>query len=191
MFLIEANLYVKLDKISVFLSWIDDIKDVLSMMIFCVTNRLHMMDVAFLRLIAPTNFSDAVCKVFTRAVTVQRTTARRSRPNFHVDHKKAPEIADRNVRLIQLVDLNLLALKGTYDEKKVFEALKERYDECVAYNRSMSLSAVNQSIYTYVRAQFREIVVDQSLGDNSDQQQFVEKWIRGSKPSQVFAIRCF
>ncbi|CAF1102388.1 unnamed protein product, partial [Didymodactylos carnosus] len=39
----------KVDKISVLLSLIDGIKDVPNMMIFCATNRLHMMDEAFLR----------------------------------------------------------------------------------------------------------------------------------------------
>ena len=36
-------------KLSVLLSVIDGIKDVPNLMIFCVTNRLHMMDEAFLR----------------------------------------------------------------------------------------------------------------------------------------------
>ncbi|CAF0787182.1 unnamed protein product [Adineta ricciae] len=316
----------KVDKISVLLSLIDGIKDVPNMMIFCATNRLHMMDEAFLRrmsgkffvgrpsskarmailnqipewalepnltdclVIATTNFSGAACKAFTRAVTVRCMAAQRTRPNFHVDHREALIIADRtaqqyqiflgsetlprlllrnlinkseirvnslsryvytgriivdlsggsarveiveqsqhigitehklyasetttqsllerltiygkdrNVQLLQLIDLNLLASQGAYDEKKVFETLKERYDECVAYTRSMiiydldalvgvnksesdssmgrsmSSSVVNQSIYTYVRARFREAVVEQSQGDNSGQQQTVEKW---------------
>ena len=78
-------------------------------------------------------------------------TARRHRPNFHVDHKEALKIADRNVQLIQLVDLNQLALRGAFDEKEVIEILKERYDECVADNRSMiicdllALTGVNKS----------------------------------------------
>jgi len=107
---------------------------------------------------------------------------------------------DRNVQLLQLIDLNLLASQGAYDEKKVFETLKERYDECVAYSRSMiiydldalvgvnksesdssmgrsmSSSVVNQSIYTYVRARFREAVVEQQQGASDPQQQTVEKW---------------
>ena len=105
---------------------------------------------------------------------------------------------DRNVQLLQLVDLNLLASQGAYDDKKVFETLKERYDECVAYarsmiiydldalvgvnksesdssmGRSMSSSVVNQSVYTYVRARFREAVVEQH--EDNDEQQSVEKW---------------
>jgi transitional endoplasmic reticulum ATPase len=36
-------------KLSVLLSVIDGIKDVPNLMIFCATNRLHMMDEAFLR----------------------------------------------------------------------------------------------------------------------------------------------
>ena len=111
---------------------------------------------------------------------------------------------DRNVQLLQLIDLNLLASQGAHDEKKVFETLKERYDECVAYTRSMiiydldalvgvnksesdssmgrsmSSSVVNQSVYTYVRARFREAVVEhqqqQQQGESSGQQQTVEKW---------------
>jgi hypothetical protein len=111
---------------------------------------------------------------------------------------------DRNVQLLQLVDLNLLASQGAYDEKKVFETLKERYDECVAYTRSMiiydldalvgvnksesdssmgrsmSSSVVNQNVYTYVRARFREAVVEQQQEANNEQQQqqqqTVEKW---------------
>ena len=39
----------KIDKISVLLSLIDGIKDIPNLMIFCATNRLHMMDEAFLR----------------------------------------------------------------------------------------------------------------------------------------------
>ncbi|CAF4627428.1 unnamed protein product, partial [Rotaria magnacalcarata] len=79
-----------------------------------------------------------------------------------------------------LIDLNLLSSKGAYDEKKIFETLKERYDECMEYKRSMivydldslvgvnqsdsessmgtstSTSIVNQSIYIYVTSRFRE-----------------------------------
>jgi hypothetical protein len=109
---------------------------------------------------------------------------------------------DRNVQLLQLIDLNLLASQGAYDEKKVFETLKERYDECVAYSRSMiiydldalvgvnksesdssmgrsmSSSVVNQSVYTYVRARFREAVVElqEEESDEQQQQQTIEKW---------------
>jgi hypothetical protein len=107
---------------------------------------------------------------------------------------------DRNVQLLQLIDLNLLASQGAYDEKKMFETLKERYDECVAYarsmiiydldalvgvnksesdssmGRSMSSSVVNQSVYTYVRARFREAVVEQQDKKSNAQQQTIEKW---------------
>ncbi|CAF3790646.1 unnamed protein product [Rotaria sp. Silwood1] len=316
----------KVDKISVLLSLIDGIKDVPNLMIFCATNRLHMMDEAFLRrmsgkffvgrpssqartkilaqipewalepdlidrlTIVSTNFSGAACKAFTRAITVRCMAAQRTQPNFHVNYKEALKIADRtaqqyqiflgsenlprlllrnlmngsrirvnhlsrhiyagriivdlhggsarieiiesggriaviehkllpnetsvqsllerltvygkdrNVQLLQLIDLNLLASQGAYDEKKVFETLKERYDECVAYTRSMiiydldslvgvnksesdssmgrsmSSSVVNQSVYTYVRARFREAVVEQQQEKNDEQQQMVEKW---------------
>ncbi|CAF1527552.1 unnamed protein product, partial [Adineta ricciae] len=40
---------VNVSKLSVLLSVIDGIKDVPNLMIFCATNRLHMMDEAFLR----------------------------------------------------------------------------------------------------------------------------------------------
>jgi hypothetical protein len=46
---------------------------------------------------------------------------------------------DRNVQLLQLVDLNPLASQGAHDEKKAFETYNDRYDECVAYNRSMTV----------------------------------------------------
>lgn len=108
---------------------------------------------------------------------------------------------DRNVQLLQLIDLNLLASQGAYDEKKVFETLRERYDECVAYARSMivydldalvgvnksesdssmgrstSSSIVNQSVYTYVRARFREAVVEQPQANvKGEDQKTIEKW---------------
>lgn len=104
----------------------------------------------------------------------------------------------RNVQLLQLIDLNLLAAQGAYDEKKVFETLKDRYDECVAYTRSMivydldalvgvnksesdsnlgrstSSSVVNQSIYTYVRARFRDSVIEDKHGNQSTET--IERW---------------
>ncbi|UJR20275.1 hypothetical protein I4U23_023406 [Adineta vaga] len=297
----------KVDKISVLLSLIDGMKDIPNLMIFCATNRLHMIDEAFLRrmsgkffalepdlidrlVIATINFSGAACKAFTRAVTILCMATQRKRPNFHVNYQEALKIVDRtaqqyqiflgsetlprlllrnltnksntgmnhlsrriytgriivdlhggsarieiietgghvsmiehklspnetsvqslferltiygkdrNVQLLQLIDLYLLASQGAYDEKKVFETLKERYDECVAYARSMiiydldalvsvnksesdssmgrsfSSSVVNQSVYTYVRARFREAVVEQQLDINSEGQQTVEKW---------------
>ncbi len=42
--------------------------------------------------------------------------------------------------------------------------------------RSMSSSVVNQSVYTYVRARFREAVVEQQQEASDEQQQTVEKW---------------
>ncbi|CAF1234760.1 unnamed protein product [Didymodactylos carnosus] len=91
----------------------------------------------------------------------------------------------RNAQLPQLIDLNLLASKSAHGEKQVYETLKDRYDECAAYTRSMiiydldaligitksecdsntgcsmSYSIHNQGIYTYVLARFRDrIMVD-------------------------------
>ncbi len=107
---------------------------------------------------------------------------------------------DRNVQLLQLIDHNLLASYGAYNEQKVFETLKERYDECVAYRRSMiiydldalvginksesdssmgrsiSSSIVHQSVYTYICARFREATVEQEEEDNDREKQTVEKW---------------
>ncbi|CAM4807959.1 unnamed protein product [Rotaria magnacalcarata] len=104
---------------------------------------------------------------------------------------------DRNVQLLQLIDLNLLSSKGAYDEKKIFETLKERYDECMEYKRSMivydldslvgvnqsdsessmgtstSTSIVNQSIYIYVTSRFREAAIEASC---TDKRQKNERW---------------
>ncbi|CAF4665900.1 unnamed protein product, partial [Rotaria sp. Silwood2] len=298
----------KSDKISVLLSLIEGIKDVPNLMIFCATNRLHMMDEAFLRRmsgkffvgrpssdariailkripnwaleyglidrlsIATTNFSGAAVKALTRTITVTCMAAQRTESNHRVGEIEALKLADhtaqqyqifigsetlprlllrnkldgtrsrthqlstnfkytgrivvdlynhcirieiygqdthasndklsileydlydnetnvqtllerltaygknRNVQLLQLIDLNLLASQSAYDEKKVYETLKDRYDECAAYARSMivydldalvgvnksesdsnmgrsiSSSVHNQSIYTYVLA---------------------------------------
>ncbi|CAF1562718.1 unnamed protein product, partial [Didymodactylos carnosus] len=96
---------------------------------------------------------------------------------------------DRNVQLLQLIDLNLLSSKSTHDEKKIFETLKERYDECMEYKHSMiiydldsligvnkseskssmgtsvSSSVVSQSIYIYVTSRFREAKIEASRSD--------------------------
>jgi hypothetical protein len=104
---------------------------------------------------------------------------------------------DRNVQLLQLIDLNLLSSKGAHDEKKIFETLKERYDECMEYKRSMivydldsligvnksesessmgtsvSSSVVNQSIYIYVTSRFREAKIE---AKRSDQKMSIERW---------------
>ncbi len=94
---------------------------------------------------------------------------------------------DRNVQLLQLIDLNLLLSKDAHDEKKIFETVKERYDECMEYKRSMIIydldfligvnksessmgtstgsSIVNQSIYMYVTSRFREAKVEASRTD--------------------------
>jgi hypothetical protein len=42
--------------------------------------------------------------------------------------------------------------------------------------RSMSSSVVNQSVYTYVRARFREAVVEQQDKKSNAQEQTIEKW---------------
>ena len=103
----------------------------------------------------------------------------------------------RNVQLLQLIDLNLLASQGAYDEKKVYETLKDRYDECISYKRSMivydldalvgvnksesnsstgpstSSSIHNQSIYTYVLARFRDRVMEDVRQNDRDR---IERW---------------
>ncbi len=104
---------------------------------------------------------------------------------------------DRNVQLLQLVDLNLLSSKGAYDEQKVSEILKECYDECTAYKRSMivydldsligvnksesdssmgtstSSSVVNQRIYVYITNRFQEAKIESS---NPDEKSRIERW---------------
>jgi len=106
---------------------------------------------------------------------------------------------NRNVQLLQLIDLNLLASQGAYDEKKVFETLKDRYDECSAYTRSMiiydldalvgvnksesdsnmgrstSSSVVNANIYTYVRARFRDCAMEKK-SENQQEIDQIERW---------------
>ncbi|CAF1669041.1 unnamed protein product [Rotaria magnacalcarata] len=318
----------KIDKISVLLSLIEGIKDVPNLMILCATNRLHMMDEAFLRRmsgkffvgrpssdariailktipdcalepeildrlsVATTNFSGAAVRALTRGITVKCIATRRSKEDYKVNYIEALEMVDRtaqqyqiffgcetlprlllrnlrsnipnihqlprhssytgrivvdlcsgyvrievrkrntdpanndlsiieyelhrteinvqallgrlssygktrNVQLLQLVDLNLLASQGAYDEKKVFETLKDRFDECVAYCRSMivydldalvgvnksesdsnmgrstSSSVVNQNIYTYVRARFRDCAIEYCQDESTDK---IERW---------------
>ncbi|CAF1222287.1 unnamed protein product [Adineta steineri] len=128
---------------------------------------------------------------------------------FHETEQKLQQLleritaygTDRNVQLLQLIDLNLLSSKGAYDEQKVSEVLKECYDECVAYKRSMivydldsligvnksesdssmgtsvSSSVVNQRIYLYVTSRFCEAKID--IGDTDDDKslkQRTERW---------------
>ncbi|CAF3081587.1 unnamed protein product, partial [Rotaria sp. Silwood2] len=322
----------KIDKISVLLSLIDGIRDIPNLMILCATNRLHMMDEAFLRRMsgkffvgrpssdarisilkgipdwalqseifdrlssATTNFTGAALRAFTRAITVKCLSTKRSQANYQIDYEEALMIADhiaqqyqiffgsetlprlllrnlpkllthsqlrihqlsnnfnytgriivdlytrharievrkqdvnlenetlsiieyklhqreiniqallerltgygksRNVQLLQLIDLNLLASQSAYDEKKTFETLKDRYDECVAYTRSMivydldaligvnksesdsnmgrstSLSIVNQHLYTYVRARFCDCIIEDHQQQTTDR---IERW---------------
>ena len=104
---------------------------------------------------------------------------------------------DRNVQLIQLIDLNLLSSQGAYDQQKIFETLKERYDECMEYKRSMiiydldsligvsknesessmgtsvSSSVVNQNVYVYVTTRFREAKIEVS---NEKEIMSTERW---------------
>ncbi|CAF0880971.1 unnamed protein product [Adineta ricciae] len=319
----------KVAKISVLLSVIEGIKDVPNLMFFSATNRLHMMDEAFLRrmsgkffvgrpssssrkkilksipdhiikpeirenlAIATTNFSGAALSALRSAITVHDIAVRRVKPNYEMQESEALLLADkvaqqfqlflgldtlprlilqnlyarqqsssrrvqtqrvglldeyrftgkiiislekkercvriegirteddelyitednlndteqnlqqlleritsygndRNVQLLQLIDLNLLSSKGAYEEKKIFETLKERYDECIAYKRSMivydldsligvnrsesessmgtsiSSSVVNQSIYTYVVSRFREAKLEASQENKNE-----------------------
>ncbi|CAF3930859.1 unnamed protein product [Rotaria sp. Silwood1] len=319
----------KVDKISVLLSLIEGIKDVPNLMILCATNRLHIMDEAFLRRmsgkffmgrpssdaritilkripnwaleyglidrlsIATTNFSGAAVKALVHAITVTCMAAQRTEPNYRLDEIEALQLADRtaqqyqifigsetlprlllrnkldsarsrtyqlstnckytgrivvdlchhririeiygqgsnacndklsiveyeldenetnvqtllerltaygknrNVQLLQLIDLNLLASQSAYDEKKVYETLKDRYDEYAAYARSMivydldalvgvnkseadsnmgrsiSSSVHNQSIYTYVLARFRDRAMEEGQHKDRDN---MERW---------------
>lgn len=105
--------------------------------------------------------------------------------------------SERNVQLLQLIDLNLLSSKGAHEEKKIFETLKERYDECMQYKRSMivydidsligvnksesessmgtsvSSSVVNEGVYIYVSSRFREAKIETP---RSDGQLTMERW---------------
>ncbi|CAF1420398.1 unnamed protein product [Adineta steineri] len=320
----------KVAKISVLLSVIEGIKDVPNLMFFSATNRLHMMDEAFLRRMsgkffvgrpssdarkqilddipntiltpairqklatATTNFSGAALKALTSAITVHYLAKRRGNADYEIQEddtliladrtarqyqlflgldtlprlilqnlndrrqlsvnadepaglhlpktatftgkiiislpdemvrieiikKNQPSVFeatlgkterslqqlleritsygnDRNVQLLQLIDLNLLSSKGAHDEKKIFETLKERYDECMEYKRSMivydldsligvnksesessmgistSSSVVNQSIYVYVTSRFREAKIESS---QSVEKLTIERW---------------
>ncbi|CAF4671549.1 unnamed protein product, partial [Rotaria sp. Silwood2] len=314
----------KVDKISVLLSLIEGIKDVPNLMILSATNRLHMMDEAFLRRMsgkffvgrpssnarrsmlqtipywalepelldrlstATTNFSGAAVKALTGTITVKCMTMQRDNSNYQIGEIEALKMADhtaqqyqifignetlprlflrnkladahhphtyhlssnfrytgriivdlhnkhirieitnndqpsiiehdlypnetnvqtllerltnygnsRNVQLLQLIDLNLLASQGAYDEKKVYETLKDRYDECVSYSRSMIVydldtlvgvnksesdsnmglsntkSIHNQSIYIYVLARFRDRAMENVQKDETDN---VQRW---------------
>jgi hypothetical protein len=99
--------------------------------------------------------------------------------------------------LLQLIDINLLSSQSAYDEKKIFEILKERYDECMEYKRSMiiydldsligvsknesessmgtsiSSSIANQNVYTYVTSRFREAKIELS---HKHESMCIERW---------------
>ncbi len=74
----------KVDKISVMLSMIDGIKDIRNLMIFSATNRLHMMDEAFLRRLSGKFFVG-------RPSSQARLTLLRQIPFWMVE----PELLDR------------------------------------------------------------------------------------------------
>ena len=98
----------------------------------------------------------------------------------------------RNVQLFQLIDLNLLTNQSSFDEIKEFETLKERYDECIAYPRSMivydldalvgvhasesyssmglstSFSVGKQNTYKYICARFQEAFIEQQQHDHEE-----------------------
>ena len=102
-----------------------------------------------------------------------------------------------NVQLLQLIDLNLLASQSAYDQTKIYETLKDRYDESVSYSRSMiiydldtlvgvnksengsgtgaliSYTISNQSIYAYVLSRFRDRVMEDNQRKKADQ---IQRW---------------
>ena len=102
-----------------------------------------------------------------------------------------------NVQLLQLIDLNLLASQNAYDQNKIYETLKDRYDECVSYSRSMivydldalvgvkksesgvnmsrstSIEIYNHSIYTYILARFRDRAMEDS---GTDSENCIQRW---------------
>lgn len=329
-------------KLSVLLSVIDGIKDVPNLMIFCATNRLHIMDEAFLRrmqgkffvgrpssssrkqilnrmkewhltpdlleilTVATTNFSGAAVRALCRWITVYCVNAELRDPNYKLDFRTMLELCNttarqyrifigsetlptlllrqankkpslenekqrfnnlcddptkskytgkiiinfhlnridietlnensetgevkkgvyqeyllkeetnlqqlverltfygksRNVQLLQLIDLNLLSLASAYDENDKFEILKERFDECDEYRRSMIVydldslvgvsrtegdssmgrstnsSLINQNIYTYIKDQFERAHVQPRTSNIDVQNSLVtkEKW---------------
>ena len=97
----------------------------------------------------------------------------------------------RNVQLIQLIDLSLLTSESAYDEKRKFEILTERVDECSSYRRSMvifdldsligvnisegqsstgrstNVSMNNQSVYTFVADRFQKAHVEEACDDEA------------------------
>jgi hypothetical protein len=105
----------------------------------------------------------------------------------------------RNVQLLQLIDLSLLSSEGAYDEKRKFEILTERVDECSSYRRSMivydldslvgvnksegqsstgtstNISLTNQSVFTFVGDRFNMAHVDMARSDE-EQALAKENW---------------
>ncbi|CAF1207873.1 unnamed protein product [Rotaria sordida] len=319
-------------RLSVLLSVIDGIKDVPNLMIFCATNRLNMMDDAFLRrmqgkffvgrpssqarksilsgiktwymepallenlTMATTNFSGAALRALRRLITLHCVDMTRSDPNYQIDYRTALELTNdiaqqyrifigsetlptlllraleddqtallgtlpnkknsvytgrivinlsrrqidveailshstdehekivyherltdreidmqnllerltiygksRNVQLLQLIDLSLLSIESAYDEKRKFEILTERVDECSSYRRSMivydldslvgvnksegqsstgnstNVSLINQGVFTFVGDRFQKAHVDKARSDE-EQALVKENW---------------
>jgi hypothetical protein len=95
----------------------------------------------------------------------------------------------RNVQLLQLIDLSLLSIESAHDEKRKFEILTERVDECSNYRRSMivydldslvgvnksegqsstgnstNISLTNQGVFTFVGDRFQKAHVDIARSD--------------------------
>jgi len=105
----------------------------------------------------------------------------------------------RNVQLLQLIDLSLLSIESAHDEKRKFEILTERVDECSNYRRSMivydldslvgvnksegqssagnstNISLTNQGVFTFVGDRFQKAHVDMARSDE-EQALVKENW---------------
>jgi len=103
----------------------------------------------------------------------------------------------RNVQLLQLIDLSVLSVESAYDEKRKFEILTERLDECSNYRRSMivfdldslvgvnrsegqsstgsttNILLTNQSVFKFVGDRFQKAHVDKARSD--EEQTLVEE----------------
>jgi hypothetical protein len=117
------------------------------------------------RNLAVTYTGRIIVSLSDRCVRIEAHNNQLHQPNIIIEHKLNEDETNlqqllqritrygenRNVQLLQLIDLNLLSSQSAYDEKKIFETLKERYDECVAYHRSLivynldSLIGINKS----------------------------------------------
>jgi hypothetical protein len=105
----------------------------------------------------------------------------------------------RNVQLLQLIDLSLLSTESAYDEKRKFEILTERVDECSSYRRSMivydldslvgvsksegqsstgnstNISLTNQGVFTFVGDRFQKAHAEMAQIDE-EQALVKENW---------------